>query len=95
MTDSKRFLLRQTMWMGASLALSVLLSFFFPFYIALPILIGTFIAVNYYFRKRMMKRIGGFYAFERNSISYYCMACGTKHTDVSCPKCGSKMKRIG
>jgi Zn finger protein HypA/HybF involved in hydrogenase expression len=28
-------------------------------------------------------------------VNYYCMNCGTKHNDRECPKCGSKMKRIG
>jgi len=23
------------------------------------------------------------------------MACGTKHNDAACPRCGSKMKRVG
>ena len=27
--------------------------------------------------------------------SYYCMNCGTKHNQAACPKCGSKMKRVG
>lgn len=29
------------------------------------------------------------------SLNYYCMACGTKHNDAACPRCGSKMKRVG
>jgi hypothetical protein len=28
-------------------------------------------------------------------IKYYCMKCGNEHREISCPKCGSKMKRIG
>ena len=33
--------------------------------------------------------------FEDNSLNYYCMTCGTKHREAACPKCGSKMKRVG
>jgi rubrerythrin len=33
--------------------------------------------------------------FGDNSLKYYCMSCGTKHREVACPKCGSKMKRVG
>jgi DNA-directed RNA polymerase subunit RPC12/RpoP len=33
--------------------------------------------------------------FGSSSVNYYCMSCGTKHNEVACPKCGSKMKRIG
>ena len=30
-----------------------------------------------------------------NSLNYYCMNCGTRHNQSACPKCGSKMKRVG
>ncbi len=46
-----------------------------------------------------MRKFGGenFSMFNPNSnkVNYYCMACGTKHDNMMCPKCGSKMKRIG
>ena len=29
------------------------------------------------------------------SLKYYCMSCGTQHKQATCPKCGSKMKRVG
>jgi hypothetical protein len=28
-------------------------------------------------------------------INYYCMSCGTKHTDERCPQCASKKKKVG
>jgi rubrerythrin len=33
--------------------------------------------------------------FGDSSLNYYCMSCGTKHKEAACPKCGSKMKRVG
>ncbi len=30
-----------------------------------------------------------------SQIRYFCMSCGNEHKEISCPKCGSKMKRIG
>jgi rubrerythrin len=33
--------------------------------------------------------------FGNNSLKYYCMSCGTKDRETACPKCGSKMKRVG
>jgi rubrerythrin len=33
--------------------------------------------------------------FGDNSLNYYCMNCGTKHKEAACPKCGSKMKKVG
>jgi rubrerythrin len=32
---------------------------------------------------------------EDNSLKYYCMSCGTQHKEISCPNCGSKMKKVG
>ncbi|MFZ0513890.1 MAG: hypothetical protein WAM14_19950 [Candidatus Nitrosopolaris sp.] len=32
---------------------------------------------------------------DRGSLKYYCMSSGTQHKQAACPKCGSKMKRIG
>jgi hypothetical protein len=28
-------------------------------------------------------------------VRYYCMLCGNEHKEIACPKCGSKMKRVG
>lgn len=28
-------------------------------------------------------------------LKYFCMSCGTQHDQLACPKCGSKMKRVG
>jgi hypothetical protein len=28
-------------------------------------------------------------------VRYYCMSCGNEHREISCPKCGSKMKKVG
>ena len=28
-------------------------------------------------------------------LKYFCMACGNEHKEIACPKCGSKMKRVG
>jgi hypothetical protein len=30
-----------------------------------------------------------------SQVKYFCMSCGNEHKEVSCPKCGSKMKRVG
>jgi hypothetical protein len=30
-----------------------------------------------------------------SQIKYFCMSCGNEHRDISCPKCGSKMKKVG
>jgi hypothetical protein len=33
--------------------------------------------------------------FGNSVLNYYCMSCGTKHNQAACPRCGSKMKRVG
>jgi len=89
---------QQLVWIGISLAISFTLSIFFPFYISLPLMIGVFIGLNYYLRRRMMRKMGmnmSVFGNNNSSLSYYCMQCGTKHNLAACPKCGSKMKKAG
>jgi rRNA maturation endonuclease Nob1 len=28
-------------------------------------------------------------------LKYYCLRCGKEHREITCPNCGSKMKRVG
>ena len=93
------------MWFGISIAISLTISILLPFPISLVTIIGVFILLNFYMRKRMMSRMGagggaGMFGsmssmFGDNSLKYYCMSCGTKHRETACPRCGSKMKRVG
>ncbi|HZC21108.1 MAG TPA: hypothetical protein VE223_05645 [Nitrososphaeraceae archaeon] len=93
--------------MGISIAISLTISMLLPFPMSLVTIIGIFILLNFYLRKRMMKKngMGIFGAMNptsssssflgETSLNYYCMSCGTKHRKNACPKCGSKMKRVG
>jgi hypothetical protein len=93
------------MWFGISIAISLIISILLPFPLSLVTIIGVFILLSFYMRKRMMRRMGvggaggmfgsGSSMFGENSLKYYCMSCGTKHNQAACPKCGSKMKRVG
>ena len=91
------------MWFGISIAISITISLLLPFPISLVTIIGVFILLNFYMRKRTMRRMGigraggGMFGsmFGDNPLNYYCMSCGTKHKEAACPKCGSKMKRVG
>lgn len=29
------------------------------------------------------------------ALKYYCIICGAQHKQAACPKCGSKMKKVG
>ena len=105
--NNKQFLLNQIMWLGISFGISITISMLVPFPISLVTIIAVFILLNSYMRKRMMKRMGmrggvGMFGsmspssmFGDSSLKYYCMSCGTQHKQAACPKCGSKMKRVG
>jgi hypothetical protein len=101
--NNKQFLMNQMMWFTISIAISITISLLLPFPISLVVIIGVFILINFYMRSRMTRRMGiegggtGMFGsmFGDNSLNYYCMSCGTKHKEAACPKCGSKMKRVG
>jgi len=101
--NKKQFLLNQLVWLGISFGISLTISFLLPFPISLAVIFGVFILLNMYMRRVILKRmnaVGGSMSSMLNtsngsSLKYYCMACGTRHKEAACPKCGSKMKRIG
>ena len=92
--------------MAQYLAIGLVISFLVPFPFSFIAIIGTILFVSYYVRRRQSWGIGLFGSFSRfggsgnqsssnNSLNYYCMNCGTRHNQSACPKCGSKMKRVG
>ncbi|MGI0031421.1 MAG: hypothetical protein ACRD80_07540, partial [Nitrososphaeraceae archaeon] len=101
--DNKEFLAFQLMWIVISIGISITVSLFVPFPYSWVIIIGIFLLMGFYMRNRMAKKMGsgvGMFGslsspFSGNSVNYYCMSCGTKHREASCPRCGSKMKRVG
>ena len=107
MSNNKQFLMSQVMWMAVSLGISLAISMLVPFPLSIAAIFGVFILLNFYMRKRMMRRMGmgggvGMFGsvssssmFGDSSLKYYCMSCGMKHKEAACPKCGSKMKRVG
>ena len=56
--NNKQFLFNQIIWMGISIGISLAISVILPFPISLLAIIGVFILLNYYMRKRMMRRMG-------------------------------------
>jgi hypothetical protein len=102
LSSNRDFLSQQLLWIAISLGISLAISLFIPFPFSLPIIIAVFILLSFYMRKRALKKMGlsgssmfGGYGSGGSSLSYYCMSCGTKHNQAACPRCGSKMKRVG
>jgi hypothetical protein len=104
--NNRQFLLNQLVWIGISFGISLAISLVLPFPLSLAAIFGVIILLNMYMRGVMIKRIGSMgraamfgsvFGASQNSSSlkYYCMSCGTEHRQIACPKCGSKMKRIG
>jgi len=83
-----------------------MVSMLIPFPISLVVIVGTFLLLNFYLRRRMIARMGsvqgtimggmfGPTSTDGGSLKYFRMSCGMYHKQAACPKCGSKMKRIG
>jgi hypothetical protein len=104
--NNKLFLFNQIILMGLSFGISIAISMLVPFPLSVVIIMAVFILLNLYMRNRMMRRMGmgsgmlfgsmsSTSMFGGDSVRYYCMSCGMQHKQAACPKCGSKMKRIG
>ena len=88
----------QLVWIGISFGISITISMLLPFPISLVAIVGVFLLLNFYLRRRMITRMGGIFGSTTaygSSLKYYCMGCGTQHKYKACPRCDSKMTRIG
>ena len=104
--DTKKFLSVQIVWLAISFAISITLSMILPFPYSLVAIIGVFLSMNYFIRRRQMQRMGmsgmggGFGGSflgggmgQGRTVEYRCISCGHKHSQSSCPNCGSRMKK--
>jgi cobalamin synthase len=99
-SNNKKFILNLILWLGVSLGISFAIAMILPFPISLVVIFGVFVLFNLYLRRKMMRKTGSmtgsiFGSSDNFSLKYYCMNCGTQHSKSACPKCGSKMKRVG
>jgi rubrerythrin len=62
-------------------------------------MIGVFLGMNYYMRRRTMRRMmgnsGGLGSMidGGGGINYVCIACGHRFKGGTCPRCGSTMRK--
>ena len=95
--NNKSFLYQQLKWIGIYFVISFIISIIVPFPYSLIVIVSIVLILSIYIRRREMTRfkVDNFSMFDSNKVNYYCMMCDTKHNNLMCPKCGSKMKRIG
>ncbi len=95
--NNKNFLYQQLKWIAIYFVISFIISMIVPFPYSLIVIVSIVLILSIYIRRREMTRfkVDNFSMFDSNKVNYYCMMCDTKHNNLMCPKCGSKMKRIG
>ncbi|MGB9168331.1 MAG: hypothetical protein WCB31_05325 [Nitrososphaeraceae archaeon] len=95
--NNKSFLYQQLKWIAIYFVISFIISIIVPFPYSLIVIVSIVLILSIYIRRREMARfkVDNFPMFDSNKVNYYCMMCDTKHNNLMCPKCGSKMKRIG
>src|ERR1700739_1810060 len=91
---NKQFFVNQLVWIGISFGISITISMLIPFPISLVIIVGTFLLLNFYLRRRMIAKLGGLNSsimggmFSPTSnysgpMKYYCMSCGAQHKQIA------------
>ena len=84
------------------MAISLALAFLLPFPFDIIAIIAVFLSINYFIRQRQMRKMGlnawSFFGSstgppKNQGVNYYCINCGTRHNQASCPNCGSKLKK--
>lgn len=101
--NTKRFLTSQLFWIGIYFGIALAATMLLPFPLSLLVVLGAIIPLALYRRRRYLKMMGqggsffggGSGGMFGSGVSYYCMNCGTKHSQASCPNCGSKLKKAG
>ncbi|MFB5600662.1 MAG: hypothetical protein ACE5SW_10595 [Nitrososphaeraceae archaeon] len=95
--NNNNFIYQQLKWIAVYFVISFIISLIVPFPYSLIVIVFVILIISFYVRRRQMAkfRVENFSMFNSNKVNYFCMVCGMKHNNMMCPKCGSKMKRIG
>jgi|SRR4030095_4203991 hypothetical protein len=99
---NRSYILHLLKWLGVYLGISIGLSLLIPFPMSFIAFLGVFIVIQFVRRYlgSGINQYGGFFGQPSSvlgfkPLKYYCMSCGQQHNQKACPKCGSKMKRVG
>jgi hypothetical protein len=81
-----------TIWVGASTVLFML----FETIISLLSSLTFLVLLIWYMKKESNQKSTTKPTVDDKitKINYYCMSCGTKHSDERCPQCASKKKKV-
>jgi hypothetical protein len=97
MNTNEQYLFGRLLWIGISLGIIFAILLYSPFPLSIVLAITTFILLNFYIRRKVIKRVntkfGSTSSYSSSSLRYSCINCGTNHNEIACPECGSKMKR--
>jgi len=101
--NTKRFVTGQLLWMAMYFGIAVGVTFLLPFPYSFLVVLAIIVPLSLFRRRMFLKRMGrgggSFFGstgmFGSRGIDYYCINCGTKHRQIACPNCGSKMKKAG
>jgi hypothetical protein len=85
--------------MAIYVALALGISFVVPFPFSFVAIIGAVLLLSLYVRKHQLGKMGlsgsSMFGGRGGYNKYYCANCGTQHNQLACPKCGSKVKKVG
>ncbi|MDQ4067831.1 MAG: hypothetical protein M3114_09625 [Thermoproteota archaeon] len=103
--NTKKYMIETVIWIGIYFGIAFVISRLLPFPYSLIVIVLAVIGLGFYRRRRNLRKTGqaassgssyfGNMFSSQRGINYYCMNCGTKHNQTSCPKCGSKLKKAG
>jgi hypothetical protein len=101
--NTKRFIVETLMWIAIYFGLAFIISRLLPFPYSLIAIVSAVIGLGYYRRRRYLRRTSQAFTSDssrfsdmfgsQSSVTYYCLNCGAKHNLLSCPQCGSKLKK--
>lgn len=103
---NRSYIVNMFIWLGIYMGIGLATSFVLPFPISLLAMFVLLIGIDYLRARYMMKKMGitnirqmfSSYSAPQTrdqALKYYYMSCGTERRETSCPKCGSKMTRVG
>jgi hypothetical protein len=93
----KLIIKRQLLFIGGSLALYFVVSYYFGFLLWLVANTALFIGILFYLRRKQImeqRSLGSDGSDNSTKMRYICISCGSKMKGIiECNKCGSKMKK--